>query len=716
MGLYGATLIGVGAIVGGGILALAGVAFQQAGPSALLAFALNGMIAVITALSFAEMATSFPQSGGMYTYAKRLFSIQAAFSVGWLVWFASIVAGVLYALGFAAFALLLLVGLWPGALEILGERGWQLLLAASAVGYYLFSLSRGSSGGSGQWVTVGKMVLFSFLILAGFPNLLTQPVSVTLETLQPFLVEGFSGVLAAMGFSFIAFQGFDLIAAVSGKIASPTRTIPRAMLLSLTLALGVYVPLLFMVITVGGDGSSSVHQLAAAHPETLIAVAVENYLGRTGYWIVVVAAVLSMLSALEANLLASSWIAYSMATDRALPSSLAQRHPQTHVPTRALPASAMMMLALVLVLPNVAVAGAAASLIFLLCFALIHWMVILKRTRGDGSEAAFKTPWFPLTPILGSLCCLGLAAFQGSIVPQAGGLAGIWLIGGAALYITLFERRARIHDAAAEGLDPSLMRYRGRSPVVLVPIANPDNAPAMVRLAHALSPPEIGRVLLLTVAPSIYRLEEAQKVTGQALRTAFEMEVFPEALTTVAAKPWLEIGRVFRSYCCQTLLLGLSSLEQLKTEKNLERLTEEVDSDVVILRAPEAWCLKDSTSILVPVGGRGGHDTLRARLLASLLRTYPALKITYLGIAALPDEHLHRNLGRIARDELEGKASTVVLADERPVAEVVAEKAQDFDLILLGLQRQGRATAFGQVSLDVAALSDKALLIIGRRS
>ena len=104
LGLFGATALGVGAIVGGGILALAGVAFATAGPSAILAFALNGGIAFLTAMSFAELARRFPESGGIYAYARKVFSIEVAFVVGWVVWFASIVAGVLYALGFSAFA------------------------------------------------------------------------------------------------------------------------------------------------------------------------------------------------------------------------------------------------------------------------------------------------------------------------------------------------------------------------------------------------------------------------------------------------------------------------------------------------------------------------------------------------------------------------------------------------------------------------------------
>ncbi len=113
IGLFDATSIGVGAIVGGGILALAGTAFAATGPGAVLAFLLNGLIALTTALSFTELATAFPQSGGTYLFAKRVVSVGAAFNVGWVVWFASIVAAALYALGFAAFALDGCMALWP---------------------------------------------------------------------------------------------------------------------------------------------------------------------------------------------------------------------------------------------------------------------------------------------------------------------------------------------------------------------------------------------------------------------------------------------------------------------------------------------------------------------------------------------------------------------------------------------------------------------------
>ncbi len=80
LGLLGATGVGVGAIVGGGILALAGVAFATTGPSAILAFGLNGVVAMLTAVSFAELASRFPESGGTYTHARKVLTVEAAFA------------------------------------------------------------------------------------------------------------------------------------------------------------------------------------------------------------------------------------------------------------------------------------------------------------------------------------------------------------------------------------------------------------------------------------------------------------------------------------------------------------------------------------------------------------------------------------------------------------------------------------------------------------
>ena len=292
IGLLGAVGVGVGAIVGGGILVLAGVAFVHTGPGAAVAFAGCGLVAFLTALSYAEISTAFPESGGTYAFAVKFLGVRAAFGIGWVLWFAYIVAGVLYALGFASFASLALEGLWSALgsdpPSMLGGRNFQLFMAIGATAAYVLLLLRKSSGG-GHAATVGKVVLFVLLILVGAVAIARQPLAVSGEALTPFFSGGTKGLFVAMGFTFIALQGFDLIPAIAGEIKNPRRVIPRAMFISLGVALIVYIPLLLVVATVGSPGSS-ISELAAAQPDTIMAVAIESYMGRFGYWIVIVAA------------------------------------------------------------------------------------------------------------------------------------------------------------------------------------------------------------------------------------------------------------------------------------------------------------------------------------------------------------------------------------------------------------------------------------------
>jgi APA family basic amino acid/polyamine antiporter len=406
VGLLGATGVGIGAIVGGGILVLAGVAFQATGPSALLAFAINGAIAVLTALSYAEMSTAFPESGGTYTFAKKVLSVRAAFAVGWILWLAYIVAAVLYALGFAEYAAAIINDMW-GAIwgpstqpAWLANRSAVLGLAIAATTAYTLALIRKATGG-GQLATIGKVVLFVVLILAGLWALVRQPSGTVGERLSPFLPQGGLGLAQAMGFTFIALQGFDLVAAVAGEVKAPARTIPRAMLLSLGAALVIYLPLLFVVATVGVQPGQAIDEISRRNPETVMAIAVSNYLGQPGYWLVMVAAVLSTLSALHANILAASRVALAMARHRTLPRVLERLHRSRRTPLMAIYASALAIVAIILMVADLAAAGAAASLIFLISFALAHWTSVLARKRSSDQDAPFRTPAFPLVPAVG---------------------------------------------------------------------------------------------------------------------------------------------------------------------------------------------------------------------------------------------------------------------------------------------------------------------------
>ncbi len=732
LGLIQATGVGVGAIVGGGILVLAGAAFQATGPSAILAFALNGVVAVITALSFAEMSSMFPESGGAYTFAKKVLTVRAAFVVGWVLWFAYIVAGVLYALGFAEYALLALREIWNafGAEQPLwlSSRSTVLGLAMLATAAYSLMLVRKSEGG-GQWETIGKLVVFAVLILLAVWALVRAPSGTVESGLTPFFEQGTGGLFTAMGFTFIALQGFDLIATVGGEVKQPERNIPRAMLTSLGIALVVYIPLLFLISTVGVSPGDSIGQMSADRPATVMADAAFNFAGPVGYWLVVVAALLSTLSALSANVLAASRISLQMATDRTLPRVLQERSQTRGTPVMAIYATALAMAFILLMVPSVSSAGAAASLIFLISFALVHWTNLLARQRSR-VRAPFRTPWFPAIPLLGGLACSLLALYQAFAVPAAGAIALVWLGLGVILYFGLFKGRAQAVDAFAEARDPHLGALRGRSPLVLVPVANPSSAVGMVTLANALAIPVVGRVLLLTVVrrPTDFAaaevettkaLGDAQHVVEQAMAASLTAGHAPEALMTIAADPWKEIARIAQTRDCESLLIGFSSLEEHSNVAHIEHLLNDVDCDVVVLRAPKDWSLSADTRIIVPVGGRGGHDALRARLLGSLgragLKNVRFVQATKQSLPIATKLQRERELRVFAKEESYG-APDAKLLESNDIVEALAQEAGPNDLIILGLRHKRGKRLFSELALRVARKTPAATLMISRRS
>ncbi|MDA9857620.1 amino acid permease [Rubripirellula sp.] len=731
LGLFAATGVGVGAIVGGGILALAGVAFSVTGPSAIVAFALNGLIAMLTALSFAEMASKFPESGGTYTFSRKVLSVEAAFSVGWVVWFASIVAAVLYAIGFGFFGLIFVHDLFEatGRTAPAWASDQRIATGIAVAAIMLLSLHLAiKTGGGGPWANVGKVFVFGVLILGGLWAIARQPISQTTDSLQPFYSAGTLGLIQAMGYSFIALQGFDLIAAVGGEVRNPAKTIPRAMILSLTIALVIYLPLLFVIATVGTSNGESVTAIAQADPEGIIAVAARNFLGSSGYWLVIVAAILSMFTALQANLFAASRIGLAMSRDRTLPSWMSQLTSNRRTPVYSIIATSILVIVLVLALPDVAAAGAASSLIFLITFAIAHWLCILVRRRSGATPPPFRTPFFPAVPILGGSACLGLAVFQGIAVPSAGTIAIVWLSIGGILFLSLFARRARLMDVTTIAAHPELARLRGNTPLVLVPIANPQNARAMIALADTLVPAEVGRVLLhhVVVADHDWNpvadsrpLDRSQEMNRELLYASAELGIRAETLTTVSHSPMQEIARVTRLHRCESVLLGLSEIGPEEQKSALEDLLSQLDVEVLVLRAPKNWLLADTKKILVPVAGRGGHDYLLARLLGSLSRKQKR-QVTFLRVVpkatpAADLKRIRRELNRMARDNSAGESDREVICSDDPVG-TVATRAGEGGLVILGIQRiSPHQKLFGHFTRKIAAQTACPIMVISRR-
>ena len=711
IGFVAATGIGVAAIVGGGIFVLGGVAVAEAGPGAMVAFALNGCIALITALAFSELATAFPENGGQYVYARRTFSVRAAFGVGWIMTFAHVVAGVLYALGFAAYAVAALEALLPALLDPLSGgwiRAFTLLIALGATAFYGLRLAQGAAAG-GQVENIGKLAVFAILIAAGLAVMVQRGPADALAPLDPFFELGMMGVVAAMGFTFITFQGFELIAGVAGEIKEPRRTVPRAMFASLGIALLVYLPLLLVVTSVGvPQPGGSPAAVAREFPETYFAVAGSAYLGAFGFWLVMIAALLSTLTALRANLLAGSRVALAMARHRTLPRALEQLHARTQAPVTAITFICVSAAVLILVVPDLAAAGAAASLIFLLTFAITHLAAWQVRSRAGGRiEGAYAAPLFPLVPLVGIAACGSLILFQLVTVPTAGILLVIWIGFGASIYAGFLSSRAEALDAAVAGEDPLFSRLRGRRTSVLVPIANPARAGGLASVAGALAPPSIGRILLHQVVVADELTDEAQlrkamtegnAALSNALVRARSEGLRTELLLTVATDPWDDIARIALEHEVNSVLLGLAQVpgggqepEEAGTPSHpIDQLLVRLPCDVSLLHGGEDFDLDRVRRVLIPLSGRNDHDRLRARVIGTLARKgLEHLSFLHVLPPDAPAEDEKRALSALRRyvqDEARGRGEATVCRADDAIAEVV-RRAKGFDLLVLGITR-----------------------------
>jgi hypothetical protein len=210
-------------------------------------------------------------------------------------------------------------------------------------------------------------------------------------------------------------------------------------------------------------------------------------------------------------------------------------------------------------------------------------------------------------------------------------------------------------------------------------------------------------------------------VQREALLASYSAGLAPEALLTVSANHWAEILRVARLHRCEALLLGLPSISAQASNPGLNELLSNAPCDTILLRAPRSWRFQATRRVLIPIGGRGSHSPLRARVLGSLRREQPDLTASY--VCFLPEsvseeelQRAHKEVRIRAEDEMGAGASVTVERCADPAAEII-RRAADHDLVILGLQQlQARQRAISDFALRIARETTVALLLLGYRT
>jgi len=447
------TMIGVGAMIGAGIFVLTGIAAGTAGPALILAFALNGVVTIFTAMVYAELGSAIPESGGGYLWIKEAFGSSQGFLAGWMSWFSHSVAGALYALGFGSYFAPLLKDLGVplhrlGIAHGLIEKGLAVLVVLA----FLYINYRGTSetGLAGNIITLGKLAVIGLFVGFGLWALGHRPQPAA--PFEPFFPEGFGAVFMAMGFTFIAFEGYEIIVQAGEEVENPRRSIPRAVFWSLIIVVPIYV--LVGIASLGAvESPGPTWQFLGEFKELGLVKAAGQFMP-FGTFVLLLGGLLSTLSALNATTFSSTRVSYAMGRDKALPDAFSRIHPTTRTPHIALAGTGAIILAMVVAIPIEDVATA-ADVMFLLLFIQVNVAVMKIRSAfGDRLKYGYRLPLYPWVPIIGVVLQAFLAIYLFRFSPKAWFLAIGWI--GVGIGVFFVYARPRLQ--AAE--EPRIARSR----------------------------------------------------------------------------------------------------------------------------------------------------------------------------------------------------------------------------------------------------------------
>ncbi|MDP8957893.1 MAG: amino acid permease, partial [Actinomycetota bacterium] len=529
LGEFDITMIGVGAMIGAGVFVLTGIAAGVAGPALMLAFALNGVVTIFTAMVYAELGSAIPEAGGGYLWVKEALGKSNGFLAGWMSWFSHAVAGSLYALGFGSFLALLLHDL--GIIDVQGpwvEKSIGVLIALA----FLYINYRGASetGLAGNIVTLAKVGVIGIFILFGLLTMTGD--GDVLAKFQPFFPEGVGAVFVAMGITFIAFEGYEIIVQAGEEVRDPRRSIPRAVFKSLMIVIPIYVLVAITAlgaVTVPGMTS---WEFLGIHEELGLAEAARRFMP-LGTLLLLLGGLLSTTSALNATTFSSTRVSFAMGRDRVLPAFFSKVHERTKTPYMALSITGVLIIFMVLAIPIEDVA-AAADVMFLLLFLQVDYAAIkLRREFGDRLQYGYRMPFFPLVPILGIATQAFLAVYLFRFSPLAWLAAGVWILLGLGIYSSY--SRGRLEEFERPRIAYEVKRGARKRRTILVPVADTTHVDTSLAVAVALSRHEEAHVIALNVVriPSQLPLSSGLELTQEAQpvmeRVAELAERFPDA-------------------------------------------------------------------------------------------------------------------------------------------------------------------------------------------
>jgi amino acid transporter len=376
VGFWEVTAIGIGGMVGGGIFAVLGLSVDLAHGGAPVAFLIAGIIALVTAYSYARLSVAFPSQGGTVAFLDRAFGpglLTGTANI--LLWLSYMVMLSLYAYAFGSYGASLFAPEWHGF--------WKHVLTSVSVAGItgLNLLSARLIGKAEDGVVFIKLAILLLFVVVGIQGVDGGRLALSEWTSPLQLVAG--GMLI-----FLAYEGFELIANTAHDVRDPATTLPHAYYSAV-----VFVIVLYVLVAIVAVGTLSLERIVAARDYAL-AEAATPFLGKAGFTLIAIAAMLSTASAINATLYGAARLSYIIAKDGELPAVLEHKLWNKPVEGLLITAVVTLLVANLVDLHNLSIMGSAG---FLLIFAAVN---------GANAKLSGETQSRRWMSLLGVVLCL----------------------------------------------------------------------------------------------------------------------------------------------------------------------------------------------------------------------------------------------------------------------------------------------------------------------
>lgn len=401
IGFWGASAIMIGIVIGSGIFASpTTIAKQMSSPALILwLWFLGGVIAFFGALTFSELATRFPRSGGVYVFLREGLGRPVAFVFGWTY--------MLITKPFAA-AGIAIVG--AEHLHILlGYQGDVRLTTAAVIVFFTAINTPGVRGATGVAMLLTSLKIAALLAIVLLGVTLGQGNAanfVAQEAPQPFYL-ALAPVLAVIMWTY---DGWSDVGAIAGEVKEPQRTLPRVYLMGTAAVTALY-----MAVNAVYFWLIPLEQMRSS--ETLAPMVMEALVGPAGATVVAVVVVVSTLGATHGAIMTGARVTFAQARDGLLFKALGHVLQRWQTPAVALWVQAALSVLAVYMAGSFQKLANGFVVTMWIFYGLAGLSLFIFRARGDGA-APFRCPGYPVVPGLFVASAFGVVLLQIVLKPQ----------------------------------------------------------------------------------------------------------------------------------------------------------------------------------------------------------------------------------------------------------------------------------------------------------